>query len=115
MRGKTIGLRLDNSLYARLPKKDKSEAIRNVLRMFYNKELVQKTEISIIQQKHDVLQVKNDMLQERITELNNDNTRLQTDLNRYLLEISKRDKEIDFLKNRYLPSPGSHWWQFWKK
>jgi len=114
MRDKIVGLRLDNRLYSKLPKKDKSGAIRDVLQMFYNNELVPKEDISSIKQKLDVLQVKHDMCQERITELNNDSTRLQTDIDRYLLEIAKRDKEIDFLKNRYLPSPREHWWQFWK-
>lgn len=115
MRGKTIGLRIDNSLYSKLPKRGKSEEIRDILLMFYNKELVAKQDMASMKKEVDVLHMKNSMLQDRVTELNNDNTRLANDIERYLLEISKRDKEIDFLKNRYLPSPRDHWWQFWKK
>lgn len=115
MRGKYIGIRINQGLYTKLPKKGKSDFIRNVLQMYYNNELIENTKFISIKQEYAVLQSKNKLQKERLTELNNDKTRLQADIDRYLLEISKRDKEIDYLKNRYLPKPKEHFWQFWKK
>lgn len=80
-------------MWERIPQDNKSEYIRNVLRLYMSGELVEGTDIKVIER-------ENRLLHQQVDELKQDKQWLKNELSR--------------LRDIYLPRQDKKWWQFWK-
>jgi len=99
-RGNYVGVRIDTSLYKHLPRQGKSEAIRDILEQYYNKELLSKDDIKTLEQENTSLNKQTEELNKRLTELNNQ-------IDEYRKDKFFLMKQVEDQKILYLP--------FWKR
>jgi len=86
----TKNIRIEKELWQRIPQKNKSEYIRNVLNMYLHNDLVENSDIKAIESENKTL----------------------------LQLVEAKTKHIEDLQKTLaglLPTPKTHWWQFWKK
>jgi hypothetical protein len=85
-------IRIEKEDWERIPSKNKSEFVRDVIQRYIHNELVSSPDILAIQREAV-------LLRERVEDLKRDKERLQA--------------ELDRIKPLYLPP--RRWWRFWKK